>query len=139
MSLDTSSGEVPFAASPRETIERRILVIRGFRVLLDHDLADLYGVETRTLVQAVKRNVARFPDDFAFRLTEDEDSRLRSQIVISNTVREGSHLRSQTVTSSEGRGGRRIHAARRRVALPDKSSLPRASLEESRLRQQTLV
>lgn len=107
MSLEPSSGEVAAVASPREAIECRIFAVRGLRVMLDHDLADLYGVETRTLVQAVKRNAARFPDDFAFRLTEEEDRRLRSQIVISNTVREGSHLRSQTVTSSEGRGGRR--------------------------------
>jgi hypothetical protein len=107
VSLDTSSGEVPFAASPRETIERQILAVRGLRVMLDHDLANLYGVETKALVQAVKRNVRRFPDDFAFRLTEDEDRRLRSQSVISNKVKEGSRLRSQTVTSNERRGGRR--------------------------------
>ena len=107
MSFEQSSGEITAAVSPREAIERRILVVRGLRVMLDHDLADLYGVETRTLVQAVKRNAARFPDDFAFRLTEDEDRRLRSQSVISNTAKEGSRLRSQIVTSSEGWGGRR--------------------------------
>jgi hypothetical protein len=107
MSPDPSSGEIGAEASPREAIERRIFVVRGLRVMLDHDLADLYGVETRTLVQAVKRDAARFPDDFAFRLTEEESRVLRSQIVISNTMREGSSLRSQTVTSNEGRGGRR--------------------------------
>jgi hypothetical protein len=99
MSLEPSSGEIGAVASPREAIEQRIFVVRGLRVMLDHDLADLYGVETRTLVQAVKRNAARFPDDFAFRLTEEESRILRSQIVISSSAREGGRLRSQFVTS----------------------------------------
>jgi hypothetical protein len=69
---------------PAERIERSILVIRGEKVLLDSDLAALYQVETRVLVQAVKRNIGRFPSDFAFRLTEPEFQDLRSQIVISS-------------------------------------------------------
>ncbi len=70
-------------------VEKKILLIRGERVLLDSDLAALYGVETRVLVQAVKRNAARFPDDFMFRLTPEEGAALRSQIVISNVGRGG--------------------------------------------------
>ena len=65
--------------------ERRILLIRQHRVMLDYDLAALYGVETRTLNQAVKRNADRFPADFVFQLTFEERSRvlaLRSQSVI---------------------------------------------------------
>ena len=57
---------------PLERVDRRILVIRGQRVLLDTDLADLYGVTTKALKQAVKRNADRFPADFAFRLTRGE-------------------------------------------------------------------
>jgi hypothetical protein len=76
---------------PVERIERAILLIRGLKVMLDSDLADLYGVETRVLVQAVRRNSDRFPDDFMFQLTRDEFD----------------HLRSQSVTSSSGWGGRR--------------------------------
>ena len=72
-------------------IEKRILVVRRRQVMLDEDLADLYGVETRVLVQQVKRNARRFPEDFMFQLTRAEVEDLRSQIVISN----------------EGRGGRR--------------------------------
>lgn len=72
-------------------IEKRILVVRGCQVMLDEDLADLYGVETRVLVQQVKRNAKRFPEDFMFQLTSAEAEALRSQIV----------------TSNEGRGGRR--------------------------------
>jgi hypothetical protein len=73
-------------------IQSRILALREQRVMLDADLAQLYGVETRVLVQAVKRNLARFPEDFMFQLSAEEWAALRSQSVISNT---------------EGRGGRR--------------------------------
>ena len=60
-----------------ELIERRIHVIRGLRVMLDSDLADLYGVPTKALKQAVKRNAERFPEDFAFELTQQEAANLK--------------------------------------------------------------
>ena len=63
---------------------RPILLVRGHKVMLDADLATLYGVETRALVQAVKRNLSRFPDDFMFQLSPDEAANLRSQSVISS-------------------------------------------------------
>ena len=66
-------------SSGRRTIEEMILNIRGYQVMLDRDLASLYGVETKVLNQAVKRNIERFPDDFRFQLTKEEC--LRSQIV----------------------------------------------------------
>lgn len=78
--------------APPADIARAILLLRGHKVLLDEDLAALYGVETKVLVQAVKRNAARFPDDFMFQLTAPEWAALRSQIVTSKTP---------------GRGGRR--------------------------------
>jgi hypothetical protein len=65
-------------------VESLIRVIRGLKVILDTDLAALYQVETRTLNQAVRRNTARFPEDFMFRLSDAEADSLRSQIVISN-------------------------------------------------------
>jgi hypothetical protein len=74
-----------------ERIERSILVIRGHKVMLDEDLAELYGVETRILVRNVKRNIERFPAHFMFQLNREEHERLRSQIGI----------------SKQGRGGRR--------------------------------
>ena len=97
-------------------IESLIRVIRGQQVMLDSDLAMLYGVETKALNQAVKRNINRFPEDFMFQLTKDEASRsrsqfatldkkeilLRSQIVTSNQGFES--LRSQIVTIKNGRG-----------------------------------
>jgi hypothetical protein len=69
---------------PPERIEKKILLIRGHRVLLDMDLARLYGVETRALVQAVVRNSERFPDDFMFQLSREELESWRSQFVMSN-------------------------------------------------------
>jgi len=75
-------------------------LIRSEKVLLDSDLAELYGVETRVLNQAVKRNLDRFPEDFMFQLTEDEADSLRSQFVILNV--DGGNLISQSVISSSG-------------------------------------
>ena len=71
------------------TITKHILLIRNHKVLLDADLAELYGVETKVLVQAVKRNMDRFPADFMFQLDGDEWEALRSQSVTSNTGRGG--------------------------------------------------
>lgn len=67
-----------------ERIENRIFQVRGKKVMLDSDLALLYGVETKVLIQAVKRNKSRFPEDFMFQLTREEFRSLRSQIVTSN-------------------------------------------------------
>jgi hypothetical protein len=72
-------------------IEKMIYVIRGQKVMLDSDLAQLYEVETRSFNQAVKRNLSRFPEDFMFQLTEEEATKLRRL----------------TNTKLEGRGGRR--------------------------------
>lgn len=67
---------------PIEYIEKRIFLLRGHKVLLSPHLSELYGIETRVLMQAVKRNVDRFPDDFMFALTRDEIQRI-SQFVTS--------------------------------------------------------
>ncbi len=69
---------------PSETILSKIYLIRGLKIMLDKDLAELYGVETRVLKQAVKRNNRRFPEDFMFNLTNEEFENLRSQFVISS-------------------------------------------------------
>jgi ORF6N domain len=71
------------AVLAHEQIVKSIVVIRGKKVMLDRDLAKLYNVPTRTLVQGVKRNINRFPVDFMFQLTPRESLRLRSQTVIS--------------------------------------------------------
>jgi len=65
-------------------VETRILTIRGFRVMLDSDLAEIYGVETKRLLEQVRRNIERFPEDFMFRLTAQEFANLRSQFATSS-------------------------------------------------------
>ena len=60
---------------PIEVIEKKIILIRGQKVMLDADLAEIYGVSTKALNQAVKRNIQRFPEDFMFQLTEQEKGR----------------------------------------------------------------
>ena len=83
---------------PREIVENKIYLIRGHKVMLSQHLAKLYNVETRILVQAVKRNMERFPEDFMFQLTLEEAQSLRSQFEISNVP-----LRP----TASGRGGSR--------------------------------
>jgi ORF6N domain len=79
--------ELQVVAAP--AIEKRIFVVRERQVMLDEDLADLYGVETKRLVEQVKRNLERFPEDFMFQLRKDEATALRSQIATSNAGRGG--------------------------------------------------
>jgi hypothetical protein len=90
-------------------IESLIYTIRGQKVMVDFDLAMLYGVQTKALNQAVKRNIKRFPDDFMFQLTKEELDSLRSQIATANPA--GHHnieeWRSQFVTSNFARMGLR--------------------------------
>ena len=88
-----------------EQVERRILLIRGQKVMLDSDLAWLYGVRTKELNLAVKRNPDRFPEDFMFQLIQREVEVLRFQIETSK--RETEPLGSQVVIPNKGRGGRR--------------------------------
>jgi hypothetical protein len=86
-------GKRQSALIPSERIERAIIVVHGEKVMLDKDLAALYGVPTKVLLQAVRRNAARFPADFMFQLSRDDADSLRSQFV----------------TSKPGRGGRRYN------------------------------
>ena len=89
----------PAPLQPLENIENLIQVIRGKQVILDRDLARLYGVETRVLNQAVQRNIERFPEDFMFQLTKEEAEFSRSQIVTLNE--EDTNIKSQIATSYE--------------------------------------
>lgn len=74
---------------PDEKIINKIYVIRGKKVMIDRDLAELYGVETRVLNQAVRRNTKRFPIDFMFQMSQEEFTNWKSQIVISNKEKMG--------------------------------------------------
>lgn len=92
-----------------KSIQSRIYMIRGERVILDFDLALLYEVETKVLNQAVKRNIQRFPEDFMFQLTIEEWENLRFQIETSNEITPSSQIvimnRSQIVTGSQKHRG----------------------------------
>ncbi len=92
-----------------QTIQNKIYEIRGQRVMLDFDLAAMYGVETRRLNEQVKRNIERFPEDFMFQLTKGELEILKSQIVTSNVVdnQDDSNWTSQIATSNFVRMGLR--------------------------------
>ena len=90
-----------------DQLGRLIYEIRSERVMLDSDLASIYGVETKALNRAVKRNRDRFPKDFVFQLTEKEWKNLRYQIGTASSSREHQSLRYQIGTSSSGHGGRR--------------------------------
>jgi hypothetical protein len=81
----------------KDDIQSHIHTIRNVQVMLDSDLAELYGVETKALNQAVKRNIERFPKEFSFPLTPEENNVLRSQIV---TLDGEMNLKSQFVISS---------------------------------------
>jgi len=84
-----------------DNVESAIYLIRGQRVMLDSDLAAIYGVTTRRLNEQLRRNRSRFPDDFAFQLTAEEFKNMKSQIATSS-------LRSQFVTSSSHGGKRKL-------------------------------
>ena len=114
--MSSSNAMSETSLIPAARIERRILLLRGEKVMLDSDLAELYGVDTKVLNQAVKRNLERFPADFMIQLSPEESELvLRSQIVtsniktIGNIMQSSGSLRSQIVTSNPGRGGRRYH------------------------------
>jgi hypothetical protein len=81
--------ERPINLLPVERIEKKILLIRGRKVMLDRDLASLYGVETRVLKQAVRRNTERFPDDFMFVFSRRDFKNWRSQFVMSKSDKMG--------------------------------------------------
>src|SRR5882724_12714602 len=81
---------------PIEHIAQKILHLRGEKVMLDRDLATLYGVETRTLNQAVKRNAERFPDDFVFALSREEITRISQSVTSSSSLKFSKQVRAFT-------------------------------------------
>lgn len=82
-------GNTQSATIPDEVIMNKIYVIRDQKIMLDRDLAELYGVETKVLKQAVRRNMMRFPEDFMFEMSQKELENWRSQNVTSKQVRQG--------------------------------------------------
>jgi len=84
--------EITSTIIPNEVIINKIYLIRGIKVMLDSDLAELYGVETKRLKEQVRRNIERFPEHFMFELTEKENEVIRSQIVTLNRGGHGKYL-----------------------------------------------
>jgi len=129
-------------ASIDDSIKTKIYTIRGMQVMLDRDLAELYGVESKRLNEQVKRNSDRFPPNFMFQLTEAEDHNLRSQIVTSSssaslrfqdgTIDDEESLRSQIATLENGRGKHRKY-------LPYVFSEQGVAMLSAVLRSQTAV
>ena len=87
-----------------EPIKHKIYEIRGYRVMLDSDLADLYNVETKNLKRAVRANIERFPDDFMFELTKEEYDSLRCKNFTLKSEEDENALRCKNFTSNSGRG-----------------------------------
>lgn len=98
---ERGSKTEPLNVIAAPAIEKRILVVRERQVMLDEDLADLYGVETRVLVQQVRRNEKRFPADFMFQLSAEEFADLKSQSVISSGGH-GGRRKSPLVFTEQG-------------------------------------
>lgn len=123
----TDSDSLSLIAAP--AIEKRILVVRGLQVILDEDLADLYGVETRVLVQQVRRNEKRFPADFMFQLSAGEFGDLKSQSVISSGGHGGRRKSPLVFTEHGNRDALRRFAQRagHRGQYRDHARLRRAS------------
>lgn len=109
------------------TIQSKIHEIRGQRVMLDYDLAAMYGVEVKRLNEQVKRNIERFPEDFMFKLTKGEQEILKSQIAISNSTDNQNvyNLKSQFATSSWG-GSRKLPYAFTELGVAMLSSVLRS-------------
>ncbi len=97
-----SKSKLPIIKVSEEIILEKIYVIRGQKVMLDKDLAEMYGVETFRLNEAVKRNISRFPDDFIFRLTDIEFKSLISQFAISKIKGRGGNRKPPHVFTEQG-------------------------------------
>ncbi len=132
---------------PTLIIQQKIYVIRGEQVILDRDLAQLYGIETKVLNQAVKRNIKRFSKDFMFQLTKEETQNWKSQIVTSNSIKMGlrrnpyafteqgiamlsSILNSDTAIEVNIAIMRTFVAVRRLVSMPTLSVSPTERIEK---------
>jgi hypothetical protein len=96
--VKVAKKELKKISVPIEKIAGKIYLIRGHNVMLDRDLAELYGVETKVLKQAVRRNIERFPGDFLFELTDNEFKNWRSQFVTSKSDRMGLRYKPMAFT-----------------------------------------
>lgn len=122
-----------------EGISSRVYYLRGQQVMLDYDLAEIYGYEVKNLNQQVKRNIARFPEDFMFQLTRDELISVKSQIVISREGISENCLKSQFVTLNESGNKRGLHIKKMPYAFTEQGIYMLATVLRGELAEQQSI
>ena len=122
-----------------EGISSRVYYLRGQQVMLDYDLAEIYGYEVKNLNQQVKRNIARFPEDFMFQLTRDELISVKSQIVISREGISENCLKSQIVTLNESGNKRGLHIKKMPYAFTEQGIYMLATVLRGELAEQQSI
>ena len=122
-----------------EGISSRVYYLRGQQVMLDYDLAEIYGYEVKNLNQQVKRNIARFPEDFMFQLTRDELISVKSQIVISREGISENCLKSQIVTLNESGTKRGLHIKKMPYAFTEQGIYMLATVLRGELAEQQSI
>ena len=122
-----------------EGISSRVYYLRGQQVMLDYDLANIYGYEVKNLNQQVKRNIARFPEDFMFQLTRDELISVKSQIVISREGISENCLKSQIVTLNESGNKRGLHIKKMPYAFTEQGIYMLATVLRGELAEQQSI
>ncbi len=122
-----------------EGISSRVYYLRGQQVMLDYDLAEIYGYEVKNLNQQVKRNIARFPEDFMFQLTRDELISVKSQFVISREGISENCLKSQIVTLNESGNKRGLHIKKMPYAFTEQGIYMLATVLRGELAEQQSI
>ena len=137
--MDSNTKEKNSKVITVEGISSRVYYLRGQQVMLDYDLAEIYGYEVKNLNQQVKRNIARFPEDFMFQLTRDELISVKSQIVISREGISENCLKSQIVTLNESGNKRGLHIKKMPYAFTEQGIYMLATVLRGELAEQQSI
>lgn len=137
--MDLNTKEKNSKVITVEGISSRVYYLRGQQVMLDYDLAEIYGYEVKNLNQQVKRNIARFPEDFMFQLTRDELISVKSQIVISREGISENCLKSQIVTLNESGNKRGLHIKKMPYAFTEQGIYMLATVLRGELAEQQSI
>lgn len=137
--MDSNTKEKSSKVITVEGISSRVYYLRGQQVMLDYDLAEIYGYEVKNLNQQVKRNIARFPEDFMFQLTRDELISVKSQIVISREGISENCLKSQIVTLNESGNKRGLHIKKMPYAFTEQGIYMLATVLRGELAEQQSI
>jgi len=137
--MDSNTKEKNSKVITVEGISSRVYYLRGQQVMLDYDLAEIYGYEVKNLNQQVKRNIARFPEDFMFQLTRDELISVKSQIVISREGISENCLKSQIVTLNESGNKRGLHIKKMPYAFTEQGIYMLATVLRGEIAEQQSI